>query len=612
MQGSVRSWAAARAAGLLLLSIALLVGCGSSGDSGSPAPEDPTDPGPTDPGPTDPGPTDPGPTDPGPTDPGEPACDETFDSTYDAIQSIVFERRGCTAEACHGSSTAGNLDLRAGASYDALFGAPSVASTLSRVHPGTKERSFLWWKLLAATDSTVEVAGSPMPLGSEPLSADELELIRLWITNGAPRDGTVLDTEELTGGCLPEAEPIIIQPLEPPAAGEGVQLVMPPRPLVAASESEVCFATIFDLSDQVPDEFKSPDGKFFYYNAYEIRQDPSSHHLLIQAPLATLRGDDVDPSLVQGWACLHGPRDGESCDPMDPDSCGADGWCTSPIEQSTACIGYEAAPEIDAQTFTGTQQAQFAREEPAGVFAQAPIRGLVFWNSHAFNLTTSDTNLNARINFHFTSDRQYRSRQAGGFQNLFGIPQLIVEGPAPYTEEVLCGELILPQGSRLTSLNSHTHKRGRHFWFELQDGEHIYDSFVYNDPLQKFFDPPIEFDMADEAGRTLTYCALFNNGVDESGNPDPEEVTRASRIPYGVRGFGSSGTIGLCEPTRCVTPGMYDVNCNDGIQNQAGDDAACDTSPGAGDGLCDACQIMGGVTTENEMFSPLVGYYVLE
>ena len=33
-----------------------------------------------------------------------------------------------------------------------------------------------------------------------------------------------------------------------------------------------------------------------------------------------------------------------------------------------------------------------------------------------------------------------------------------------------------------------------------------------------------------------------------------------------------------------------------------GSDAFCDSSPGAGDGECDACPIIGGVTTEDEMF----------
>ena len=34
----------------------------------------------------------------------------------------------------------------------------------------------------------------------------------------------------------------------------------------------------------------------------------------------------------------------------------------------------------------------------------------------------------------------------------------------------------------------------------------------------------------------------------------------------------------------------------------AEDNAACDSSPGAGDGRCDACPITSGQTTENEMF----------
>jgi hypothetical protein len=38
----------------------------------------------------------------------------------------------------------------------------------------------------------------------------------------------------------------------------------------------------------------------------------------------------------------------------------------------------------------------------------------------------------------------------------------------------------------------------------------------------------------------------------------------------------------------------------------------CDTSPGAGDGLCDACAITGGESTENEMFILIGQYYIDE
>ena len=440
-----------------------------------------------------------------------------------------------------------------------------------------------------------------------------MELVRLWIQAGAPESGTVLETDGLVDGCLPDPTPIRIEPLPAPAPGEGVQLLMPPWDLPAASEHEICVATWFDLTDQVPDEFKVPDSDFFMYDAFEIRQDPSSHHLLVQAPIqALVSGQALDPSMVEGWACLHGPRAGETCDPLDAGSCGDGGWCTSPIEEASGCTGYSPARDLNPSAFTGTQQAQFARENFPGVFTFAPIKGLIFWNSHAFNLTAADTQMNAWVNFRFATDRRYRLQGYGGGNNGFGIFRLMEEGAAPYTEKVMCGQTTLPKGARLTGLNSHTHKHGKHFWYELPSGEHIYDSFVYNDPLQKYFDPPLAFDQDDPAERVLKFCSLYNNGVDGDGNPDPKGVTRASRIQYGITLGGARTPLGLCEPVRCVNPGAYDVDCDDGIAgNQAGDDAACDSSPGAGDGVCDACPIMGGVTTENEMFGPAISYFVV-
>ena len=51
-------------------------------------------------------------------------CDYT--STYDSIQETIFEAKGCTASACHGDAMEGGLDLRAGASFDALVRQPST------------------------------------------------------------------------------------------------------------------------------------------------------------------------------------------------------------------------------------------------------------------------------------------------------------------------------------------------------------------------------------------------------------------------------------------------------------------------------------------------------
>lgn len=50
-----------------------------------------------------------------------------------------------------------------------------------------------------------------------------------------------------------------------------------------------------------------------------------------------------------------------------------------------------------------------------------------------------------------------------------------------------------------------------------------------------------------------------------------------------------------CQPIACAAGRVGDP-CS------PGDDAACDSASGVGDGRCDACPITAGVTTENEMF----------
>jgi hypothetical protein len=78
-----------------------------------------------------------------------------------------------------------------------------------------------------------------------------------------------------------------------------------------------------------------------------------------------------------------------------------------------------------------------------------------------------------------------------------------------------------------------------------------------------------------------------NNGVDDDGLPDPTTVRRRSTTP----------SIGApCAPVARAA-GRVGVPCA-GV----GDHATCDSFVGAGDGLCDACAITAGLTTEDEMF----------
>jgi hypothetical protein len=408
--------------------------------------------------------------------------------------------------------------------------------------------------------------------------------VRLWIYNGAPETGTVAGTEALLKACLPAPKPILIEPLPAPAPGEGVQLVMPPWPLEAHSEHELCFATYYDITAQVPKEFQDPSGTMFRFSGQELRQDPQSHHLILNRYFGT--GDVHDPAFGQ-WTCRGGAQEGQACEPTDLGSCGA-GICASELRKSFACIGF--GPANGGQAFAsigGAQKAQASLAYAGGVFAQVPMKGILFWNSHAFNLTGEDTTMHARLNYYFARAQQYP------IQPIFNIGAIFAASAAPYTTQTVCSDQPLPQGAHLFQLSSHTHKRGKDFTVTAPDGSPLYQSFVYNDPAERVFDPPLVFDSPDPAQRVLHYCSLYNNGVAADGSPDPETVTRASRVP--PQGF-------QCFPSAC-TAGKIGAAC-------FGDDRRCDSSRGAGDGVCDACAITGGESTENEMFI-LIGSYFL-
>lgn len=511
-----------------------------------------------------------------------------YDGTFGAIQDLVFERHGCTAAACHGSALSGGLDLRPDAAYANLIEAPSAGSALARVVPGDDDRSYLYAKLAAKTvPGSVAIGGSPMPIGATTLSPEELELVRLWIKGGAPETGTVLEAGGLLEGCVPEPEPITIRPLAPPPPGEGLQLVMPTFNLASSTEREVCFAQYYDVSDQVPPQYLDESGTHFRVSTSDLRQDPQSHHLIL------LRYEGDAPLSAFGeFTCRGGDRDGQPCEATDTQACGA-GFCAGPVVDAVGCVGF-GPPGTSAVTLPQiliAQQSQERQELEPGVYSEIPVRGIWIWNSHAFNLTARDHVMNARINYWFADE------QVSPVQRIFDLSKIFAQSTPPFGSETICNDLTLPQGSRLFNLISHTHKRGKRFWVEAPDGSQIYENFVYNDPVNQYYDPPLTFDAPSAADRTLHYCANYENGLAADGSPDPTTVKRRSNTPDNA--FGS------CRPVAC-TAGRIGAACSG-----ANDHGSCDSAPGAGDGECDACVLSGGNSTEDEMFI-LIGAYYLE
>ncbi|MGH7787203.1 MAG: DUF4215 domain-containing protein, partial [Candidatus Binatia bacterium] len=558
---------------------------------------------------------------------------EVFANSYDLIQRAIFENHGCTNDACHGNAQTGGLDLRAEASYDALLDiASAVDPDRHRVEPGDAGLSVLFLKLAGKTlpdqyPTGATGVGAPMPSIGNGLSVDELEALRLWIYGAAPRHGAIKGVAELLNACGAEPQPIRIKPLDPPAPGVGVQLHMPPWTVDAHSEHEVCFASYYDVTDQVPEELRGPNDTFCY-NTEQLRQDPLSHHLIISRYIGKFPVDDP------GWGQLHcvgGPRDGEECVAGQVGICGEGGECATAPVIKVGCSGV-GPPDTtqNSVNFAGAQQTNASKVFPDGAYRCVPLKGMVYWNSHAFNLTDRPGKLEAWVNFTFAQPDE-RKYFALGIFTLSSIFQMKV--PACQQQEV-CAHFQFPQGSHLFDLTSHTHQRGKRwrtftgrFSCEGQTGPGgaavacdplsptqctagnactdpggrapmanlIYTNVLYNDPVELTFDPPLAF-AGDADDLSLTYCALYDNGF-----TDPALMKRKSTSP--ITPFGTS----TCQTASTCYAGKVCQPCSGATPEQR--NTSCDSSPGAGDGLCDGCQLNGGVTTEDEMFLLLGSYY---
>jgi len=89
---------------------------------------------------------------------------------------------------CHlTGEEAGNMSLVPDAAYENLVGVKSPTTGLVRVEPGKPDASYLIMKL-EGTYLSKGGSGARMPFGAEPLSADNIKLIRDWIAAGASKN----------------------------------------------------------------------------------------------------------------------------------------------------------------------------------------------------------------------------------------------------------------------------------------------------------------------------------------------------------------------------------------------------------------------------------------
>ncbi len=88
----------------------------------------------------------------------------------------------CLGTGCHeGATPAQSLDLT-GDSYANVVGVPSTEASPNLVEPGDPDASYLVLKI----EGDGSILGNRMPSVGEPLTEDELALVRNWVAQGAP------------------------------------------------------------------------------------------------------------------------------------------------------------------------------------------------------------------------------------------------------------------------------------------------------------------------------------------------------------------------------------------------------------------------------------------
>ncbi len=104
---------------------------------------------------------------------------------FSTIQTTIFNT-SCALSGCHtGTFPPQGLNLSEGQAYANLVGVTSQEDpSLKRVEPGDPDRSYLYLKIIGAAG----IRGGRMPLGRDPLSDAQIDLIRQWIEEGAPED----------------------------------------------------------------------------------------------------------------------------------------------------------------------------------------------------------------------------------------------------------------------------------------------------------------------------------------------------------------------------------------------------------------------------------------
>jgi hypothetical protein len=217
----------------------------------------------------------------------------------------------------------------------------------------------------------------------------------------------------------------------------------------------------------------------FAWHRQVLRQDPQSHHSIISmytgaaspydpdwGTWSRKSDDPQDPCYPVSWPDPYSPPAECLCDPTAIDlTLGYAPDCSGDPVSSVACNGYGptdgsnfsfAGGGGNFPQFSGSQEPIYDFELADGVFTTLPLKGVVNWNSHAFNLSSQHTTMAQYLNLHYAEE----SDQQAPLRGIFNAQWIFAQNVKPFETKEICATHTLPKGARLFQLSSHTHIRG--------------------------------------------------------------------------------------------------------------------------------------------------------
>ena len=330
--------------------------------------------------------------------------------------------------------------------------------------PKSLAKSFLWEKINAPNEDHFyqdhPSYGSIMPPPPlTPLTYGELEFIRKWIIEGAPKTTVVADLKLLENTERYQSQPAFIPPSPPK---DGKQLHVKQFEIQPDSEREFFYYQPLDNPEPV------------YINQVEISMRPGSHHFLIYGFQANV--PIPQPQVYRELRDKNGS------------------YILTTIQS------------MRFHTFVaGTQCPKMNYKFPAGIALRIPANSGFDLNSHYVNRTKSEILGEVYANLYYADPKQVEH-----MAEVITFTNLDIRLP-PNRITTLHKTFNFREKVHIFQLFSHAHELNTEFRVEInggkRNGEEIYFSNDWEHPPILELDPPLVLD----AGQGVKLIATYNN-----------------------------------------------------------------------------------------------------